>query len=660
MEIHDDQSEAGGSIPIQPIRDGWRLRLGCDDPTSPKNIGCFWDGSISGGSRERTPRSSQVEIDTSDGRDAKIKKRIFICCDGTWQNAIGTNRPLTNVARFAYSVTPTDDNGITQIIYYASGIGSKPDNTTKMPKSPVEWAFDLPAMGQRLGDRYTKYFGGGTGAGITGNILNAYYFLCLNYNFRDRKDEIILAGFSRGAYTVRCPASFISCVGLLRRKGLSFLQELFKGWKDERGSSQAQKDKFQQKIRYLKDSNLLFETKVTVCAEWDSVSAVWSPDLSHVQDMVPKNVENAFHAVALHEKRGDFQPVLWRSREDRDDEKHSIVKQCLFFGCHSDVGGGNADPGLATVSLLWIVSQVRSVCTAKFDERTLLSFFGPKVTKVRRPRLLGPSTTHKLDLESMECHVFTKGEVEDSYQSLWWVRGKSPRRLLLFPCPEPCTSHKPQCAARPLMLTIHFSVHILMTKRNEPCEVLDGYEFNQNEGRWEQQGDRDNVVFQNKDEIADRIEQEWLRRWYMRGWTIVARGAKKDTLDEHYFNLNLVPKPLPQDREKSLIELLKENNPRLREQVREALERKIETHSEGSEDWHEAWAWAETDEWDSEDRSELEPEEQVRGREEEREHLGLEQGRATSIGPGSDGMRARRQNLGGMPPRQVKRRNQSV
>lgn len=69
----------------------------------------------------------------------QTKKRIFICCDETWQNAIGTNRPLTNVAGFVCSITPTDADGIMQIVYYASGIGSKPDNTTEMPKSIAEW-----------------------------------------------------------------------------------------------------------------------------------------------------------------------------------------------------------------------------------------------------------------------------------------------------------------------------------------------------------------------------------------------------------------------------------------------------------------------------------------------------------------------------------------
>ncbi|KAI3333181.1 hypothetical protein F4824DRAFT_251821 [Ustulina deusta] len=140
------------------------IQRGQHDPTSLDNIKYFWHGDSS---RARAPGSSsseQIRTMSTNG-DSKKKMMIFICCDGTWKNAIGTNRPLTNVARFTCSVTPTDENGITQIVYYAIGIGSKPDNTTKMPKSVVERVSDLPAMGQRLGDRYTKYFGGGIGTG---------------------------------------------------------------------------------------------------------------------------------------------------------------------------------------------------------------------------------------------------------------------------------------------------------------------------------------------------------------------------------------------------------------------------------------------------------------------------------------------------------------
>lgn len=67
------------------------------------------------------------------------KKRLFVCCDGTWNSASGTIEPLTNVARLARSVarfgsiesenegydyaryTPT----IPQMTYYSPGVGSQ-------------------------------------------------------------------------------------------------------------------------------------------------------------------------------------------------------------------------------------------------------------------------------------------------------------------------------------------------------------------------------------------------------------------------------------------------------------------------------------------------------------------------------------------------------
>ncbi len=59
------------------------------------------------------------------------KRRLFVCCDGTWVNASGTTAPLTNVARFARAIDrfglnldyPTSP--ITQVIYYSAGIGSE-------------------------------------------------------------------------------------------------------------------------------------------------------------------------------------------------------------------------------------------------------------------------------------------------------------------------------------------------------------------------------------------------------------------------------------------------------------------------------------------------------------------------------------------------------
>lgn len=65
--------------------------------------------------------------------------------------------------------------------------------------------------------------------GIGKDIRQAYSFICLNKSRSD--DEVVLIGFSRGAFTVRCVAQFMHDVGLLTKSGLRHLPELYKLWK---------------------------------------------------------------------------------------------------------------------------------------------------------------------------------------------------------------------------------------------------------------------------------------------------------------------------------------------------------------------------------------------------------------------------------------------
>lgn len=78
------------------------------------------------------------------------KKRLFVCCDGTWQNASGSVAPLTNVAKLARAVYRLGANDfqvpegghkldleglsgaehdrygiVRQLVYYSSGVGSE-------------------------------------------------------------------------------------------------------------------------------------------------------------------------------------------------------------------------------------------------------------------------------------------------------------------------------------------------------------------------------------------------------------------------------------------------------------------------------------------------------------------------------------------------------
>lgn len=243
--------------------------------------------------------------------------------------------------------------------------------------------------------------------GLSSNMMDAYCFLCNNYNFYSRLDEILLIGFSRGAYTLRCLARFLADVGLLRRKGLVFLRPIYQLWKRNAGRSLEDEGSISQEgfalIRMRdalqREGILVLAPKIKVLAEWDPVSAkgVLKDNLAFASNGVPGNVENAFLAYALHERRRNFTPMLWTCQLSRDTN----VKQCAFNGCHSDIGGGNLDCGLSTFSLLWMVAQIQGVCDAAFDSKCLVQFVTP--LPMRRWQLRRPDKICLYNLVYTKC-----------------------------------------------------------------------------------------------------------------------------------------------------------------------------------------------------------------------------------------------------------------
>ena len=64
-------------------------------------------------------------------------------------------------------------------------------------------------------------------------------------------------------------------------------------------------------------------------------------------------VDNAFHAVAIDERRNTFRSALW-SNEPGD---HQWVEQEWFSGVHANVGGGYQEAGLSDVTFLWMMER---------------------------------------------------------------------------------------------------------------------------------------------------------------------------------------------------------------------------------------------------------------------------------------------------------------
>ncbi|XDG08915.1 hypothetical protein ABKA04_008530 [Annulohypoxylon sp. FPYF3050] len=331
--------------------------------------------------------------------DENGMKRLFVCCDGTWKNASNTIAPPTNVARLARSVDRHGhdiEQAVPQITSYAGGIG-----TTSVLPVPLDYLYS-----------------GLTGEGLERSILEAYCFLCNNFNFASGKDDIILIGFSRGAFAARCLACFISEIGLIRRKHLSLLPNVFESWWRGKG-------KIDPKYR---EAEISLPVRIKVLAEWDTVSALWGQRFGFVQGDIPSVVDHAFQAIAIDEQRLSFQPMLWTNRGQsveqwEPESADKSVEQCLFSGHHGDIGGGNLDAGLSTVALLWMASKIKSVTYADFDMKTLLQAILPVSSTTFADDTLRGRPAPILKYENL---LLSKGHVNPP--SWWW----SFQRYLVF------------------------------------------------------------------------------------------------------------------------------------------------------------------------------------------------------------------------------------
>ena len=269
------------------------------------------------------------------------KKRIVVCCDGTWNNA-DSGSVYTNVSRLAWAIAPTDTRGgadIAQIVFYQSGVGSE-------------------------GDILGKITGGALGLGLSSNVRDAYSFICNNYC---AGDEIFLFGFSRGAYTARSIGGLIGYAGLIGKRDLDRVLELWNGYRKLK-----KPDYVDPRPGFAgRHENVA----IKCIGVWDTVGSVGIPgnidfvfkDYYGFHDTdLGERVEFAFHALALDERREDFVPTLW-NQKPVGNAGNQVLKQVWFAGVHSDVGGGYPEHGLSDIPLAWMASEVEPLLAIDYD-----------------------------------------------------------------------------------------------------------------------------------------------------------------------------------------------------------------------------------------------------------------------------------------------------
>lgn len=283
------------------------------------------------------------------------QKRLVVCFDGTWNNADTSGETATNVERIARAVR--GDSGDTpQITLYLRGVGS-------------------------TGYRLQRIIDGATGLGVDDNIRSAYQFLAQNY-LPERgdgnggtipADEIFLFGFSRGAFSARSLAGFISTSGLLKRQQLDDLADAWRYYR-KRGD-----DKNSKSFCEANGSDCHHDPEIKFVGVWDTVGALGIPtstiDLPLLEedyafhDTTPSRiVRHAYHALAIDEHRDEFVPTLWTG----EVPEGATIEQVWFAGAHSDVGGGYTNRELADIPLNWMAEKAKA-CGLDLDDSLLPS-----------------------------------------------------------------------------------------------------------------------------------------------------------------------------------------------------------------------------------------------------------------------------------------------
>ncbi|CCF37115.1 hypothetical protein CH063_08531 [Colletotrichum higginsianum] len=278
------------------------------------------------------------------------RKRLVICCDGTWNNSNhDADSVPTNVSRLSAAVAHKCCTGMAQVVYYHRGPGTE------------EWSV-------------ASFMGGLLGLGVKQDIVDCYRFICDNYN---PGDEIIIVGFSRGAFTARSIASMVCSLGFLNRTGLSYLGLIYKDYQSFNKWTDAKPSRVELKPLVSMPPTAGFHTPQELMRRlglgiWDTVGSLGIPkmpwslgkgrrstdELRFVGTNIHPNIDHAFHGLALDEWRTPFGPTLWSRKDSNTNTK---LRQVWFPGCHSNVGGGSNSQQISKIALAWMADQLTSV-----------------------------------------------------------------------------------------------------------------------------------------------------------------------------------------------------------------------------------------------------------------------------------------------------------
>ncbi len=196
------------------------------------------------------------------------------------------------------------------------------------------------------------------GRGINRQIKRAYGYLASRFR---PGDKIYMLGYSRGAYAVRSLAGIMDQVGLLRADCATErnIRDAYRHYENT---------PFGAAARAFADVHCHERVEIEAIGVWDTVKSLginapvlWrmtEPRHAFHNHDLGGTIRNGFQALAFHESRLAFAPVLWETHPGFEGH----VEQVWFRGTHGDVGGQlggyEAARPLANIPLVWLLARI--------------------------------------------------------------------------------------------------------------------------------------------------------------------------------------------------------------------------------------------------------------------------------------------------------------
>lgn len=196
------------------------------------------------------------------------------------------------------------------------------------------------------------------GRGINRQIKRAYGYLASRFR---PGDKVYMLGYSRGAYAVRSLAGIMDQVGLLRADCATErnIRDAYRHYENNPAGAAA---------RAFADVHCHERVEIEAIGVWDTVKSLginapvlWrltEPRHAFHNHDLGGTIRNGFQALAFHESRLAFAPVLWETHPGFEGH----VEQVWFRGTHGDVGGQlggyEAARPLANIPLVWLLARI--------------------------------------------------------------------------------------------------------------------------------------------------------------------------------------------------------------------------------------------------------------------------------------------------------------